>query len=132
MILPSGAEAVIESRKRGLKPAEMLVVSLVGKTGESNHTVYANPTADYDWRWLVGLDACLYVRDSLPWKPIALQIARVRPRWLGVFDVDRFKGADAYALPLSEDIEKPIEQWRYQLATFRWTTADNEHFAWGS
>jgi hypothetical protein len=132
MILPSGAKAIVESRKRGMKPADMLIISLVGETGESNHTIHANPEGQYDWRWLVGLNACIFLRFNLNWKPITMAIAQGKPHWLGLFDVDRFQGADVYALPVIEDIDKPADQWRHQLALFRWTQHDNERFAWAN
>ena len=130
MNLPTGAVEIVEARKRGLKPAGMLIISLMGKTGESNHTIFANPNSVYDWRWIIGLDACIYFRRGIDWKPIALQIARCNARWLAVWDTDRFKGADAIALPLIEDLEKPAHRRRDQLALFRWPNFENEIFAW--
>lgn len=130
MNLPAGAKAVVEARMRGFKPAELLIVSLIGPTGEANHTIHASPKGEYDWRWMVGLDACLYVKPGIDWKPIAMQIAKARPNWLGVYDADRFQGADVHAWPMVEDIGKAKSQWRYRLHFFPWAQVQNEAFAW--
>lgn len=121
---------MIDARKRGMKPANLLIVSLIGKTGEANHTIYANPSAEYDWRWMVGLDACLYVRAGIDWKRTAMAIARTRPHWFGVYDPDQFKGADVFALPHVDDIAKPQAQWRWKLDFLPWLQFQNEQFAW--
>lgn len=130
MIIPNGAEKVIDARKRGFKPDEMLIVSLVGKVHELNHTIYANPDTEYDWRWLVGLDVCIYLKQGMNWKAVTLAIAQARPRWLGIYDTARFQGAQVWALPMVADIEKPSTQWRYQLDFLPWLAFQNEQFAW--
>jgi hypothetical protein len=131
MIVPNGAQPIIDARKRGFRPAEMLIVSLIGKVDELNHTIYANPKGEYDWRWIVGLDACIYVKPGIDWKPIAMSIARCKPHWLGVYDVDRFQGAHVNALPAVADIEKSKQHWRWQLHVLPWVKYENEQYAWG-
>jgi|SRR5688572_2328492 len=131
MNLPNGAEAVLAARKRGMRPAEMLIVSLIGKVGESNHTIYANPGAEYDWRWIVGLDICLYVNNATNWRTQMTAIAKCRPNWLGLYNVDQFKGARAFYLPHPSDIDKPRSQWRHVLDFLPWTQWQNEQFAFG-
>lgn len=130
MILPNGAQPILDARKRGFKPAEMLIVSLIGRVDELNHTIYANPATEYDWRWMVGLDACIFVRHGVSWQGVAMAIARARPRWLGLYDVDRFQGADVWALPRVEDIDKPQSQWRWKLEFLPWMNFQNEAFSW--
>jgi hypothetical protein len=130
MTLPNGAEAVLAARKRGLKPNEMLIVSLVGKVNESNHVIYANQGAEYDWRWLRGLKACLYINQKSNWRPVIEAMVRQRPEWLGLYNVDQFKGATASYLPRADDIEKPTNQWRYVLDFLPWTAWQNNEFAW--
>jgi hypothetical protein len=132
MNLPNGAEKVLNARKRGMKPNEMLIVSLIGKTQESNHTIYAAPDGVYDWGWLVGLEVCLFVKPGVFWKPLALSIAKANPRWLGLFDVEQFKGTDIFAIPCIDDIKKPKNQWRYKLDYLPWMPFQNEQFAWGA
>jgi len=130
MKLPNGAEPILAARKKGMKPAEMLIVSLVGKVGESNHTIYANQDAEYDWRWARGLKVCLYVNQTSKWRPVIEALARQKPEWLGLYNVDQFKGATAFYLPRVEDIEKPQSQWRHVLDFLPWTAWQNNEFAW--
>lgn len=130
-MIPNGAQQIIDARKRGMKPAEMLIVSLIGKVDELNYTIYANAQAEYEWFWVRGLKVCLYVNQKSNWKPVIAAMARNFPEWLGLYDVDQFKGATASYLPRVEDIEKPKNQWRYKLDFLPWTKWQNEQFAWG-
>jgi len=130
MNLPNGAKQVIDARKRGFKPAEMLIISLIGPTQEANHTIYASPQGDYDWRWLVGLDACIFVNGKTDWKEITRKIAAANLRWLGLYDADKFQGADVWYLPAVEDIAKPKNQWRYRISFLPWLEFQNNEFSW--
>ena len=131
MNLPNGAEAILAARKKGMKPGEMLIVSLIGKVNESNHVIYANADAEYDWRWIVGLKVCLYVKQDTKWREQLIAIAKCHPEWLGLYNVDQFKGATASYLPRVEDIEKPKNQWRHVLDFLPWTAWQNNEFAFG-
>lgn len=127
---PSGAMPIIEARKRGFKPADMVIVSLVGRPGEANPTVYANPNATYDWRWLVDLQVCIYAKGSTCWEPTAKAIASCRPACLFLWDVERYEGANVHLHPYVDDIEKPQSQWRWRLNLLPWLPFQNEAFAW--
>ena len=131
MILANGARAIVDARLKGLRPAEMVIVSLIGKTQEPNITVYANPKAAYDWRWVMDLQICIYANKSVDWQPTARAIATRKPQWLGLWDVDGFEGTQVYALPHVDDIEKPMGEWRHVLHFIPWLKFQNEKFAWG-
>lgn len=131
MILPQGAKDIVAARMNGLKPADMIIVSLIGPPREANPTVYVNPTAAYDWRWAVELKLCIYTNQRTPWLETAKAIAGARPEWLGLWDVDAFQGADVYALPRVDDIAKPASQWRWELHFMPWLGFQNYQFAWG-
>jgi hypothetical protein len=128
MSLPSGAKTIIEHRRKGRKPDELILVSLIGPTGEPNFTVYADPKLEYDWRWSVDLKLCIYASEGRLWQPTAMAIARARPQWLGLWDADWHEGSDVWALPMVEDIEKPQTQWRYQLEFMPWLPTANRKF----
>lgn len=128
--MPNGAQSILAARQRGMKPAEMLIVSMIGPVNESNHTVYANPIMEYDWRWLVGLKVCLYVKPGIDWRKAAMDIARCKPEWFGVYDAAQMKGTDVYSLPVVEDIAKPSTHWRYKLHFIPWMEFQNFQFAW--
>lgn len=42
-IIPHGAQRIIDARQKGMKPAELVLVSLIGRLNENNPTVYADP-----------------------------------------------------------------------------------------
>ena len=130
MTIPNGADAVIAARKKGFKPSEMLIISLIGKLQELNHTIYVNPDCEYDWRWLVGLKACIFTKSSINSKAILKAVAQSNPEWLGMYQIDTFKGLEACYMPVAVDIEKPRSQWRYKLDVLVWTDFQNEVFAW--
>lgn len=130
MTIPNGAQEIIAVRKKGMKPAELIIVSLIGKLDELNHTIYANPGANYDWRWSVGLKIVLFTKPGVDCKPILKAIARSKPEWLAIYDVDQFKGAEVSLWPLVDDIDKPASLWRYKLHFFPWNKFENERFSW--
>jgi hypothetical protein len=132
MIIPKGAEPIIRARQNGLRPDELIIVSPVGQVGEANHTVYVNPDAEYDWRWAVGLDVCVYLKPGVAWQKLVSSIAKARPRWLGIYDMARFEGATVYLLPAAADLNKPKGQWRWQLEFLSWLPFQNKEFAWGA
>lgn len=129
--IPNGGDVILAARKRGLRPDEMLIVSFVGRVPEANHQVFANPKGEYDWRWLQDLDVCLYLRKGAVGPAQLMAIARARPRWLAVWDVDQFKGADLRALPDARTIDRPPPSWRWTLDWLPWLPCENEAFAWG-
>lgn len=132
MTIPNGAQPIIDARKSGQKPSEMILVSLIGPTGESNHTVFANPHATYDWRWAIGLQVCLMVNEATKRKAkeILLAIGKEFPEQLHVWNVDVFKGSRVTTLPLADDIEKQKAAWRWALDFTPWLEYDNNKFAW--
>jgi hypothetical protein len=131
MNLPNGAAPILKARLEGSKPAEMLIVSLIGRIEDTNHTIYANAAAEYDWRFLRGLKVCVYVNNGCKFAETMKAIAKCRPEYLGLYNVDQFAGAHAYYLPRVEDIEKPKSQWRHVLDFLPWTKWQNEEFTWG-
>lgn len=130
MTLPSGAKEILDARKRGFKPADLVLVSLIGKLQEENPIVYANTDAEYDWRWCVGLKLCIFIKPKTDWKKTTMAIAMQRPEWLAIYDVDRFVGSDVCALPTVESIELPKARWRWELSFIPWLKFENEAFSW--
>ncbi|QDD65555.1 hypothetical protein EJD96_16020 [Herbaspirillum seropedicae] len=131
--IPKGAHQIIDARKRGMKPDELILVSLVGPVAEANHTVFVNPTGSYDWRWVIGLKLCLMVNEQTREAALdlLLTIGQDSPAQLHVWNVDQFKGARAVVLPNPADIEKPRASWRWGREFSPWSDFDNENFAWG-
>jgi hypothetical protein len=129
-MIPTNAKPILDSRKNGLKPAEMILVSLIGRINESNHTVFANPRKAYDWLWARGLQICIYTSADVIWRDVARAIASQRPSFLAVWDADRKEGANVYLLPDPANIQKPQAQWRWNLDFLPWLPTQNQEFAW--
>lgn len=129
-MIPAGAREIVNARRAGMKPADLVIVSLVGKLNELNPIIYANPEAQYDWGWARGLQLCIFLRAGVAWKETALTVARADPAWLAVWDVDQFQGAEAYALPTAESLDRPRARWDWRLSFIPWMKCQNEEFAW--
>lgn len=129
-MIPNGAQRIIDVRKKGMRPAEMVLVSLIGRINELNPTVYASAKKDYDWSWLRGLQVCIYTTPEADWRSVARSIASQKPSFLGLWDADRREGADVYFLPNVADIEKPKSEWRWHLDFLPWLPWQNQEFAW--
>lgn len=63
--LPYGGREIAELRSTGKRPAELVLLSLIGPLrGESNPMVIANPARSYDWRFLLGLEVLVVATDA--------------------------------------------------------------------
>jgi len=131
MTLAKGAQPIIDARKRGQKPNELILVSLIGPTGEANHTVFASVDIAYDWRWTVGLQVCLVVNEATRRHAaeILRAIGKELPAQLHIWSVDDFKGARVTVLPLEDDIDKHRKDWRWAIEFAPWMERDNYVFA---
>lgn len=94
-MLPYGARAIVEARMKGQRPADLLIVSLVGMVDELNPVIVAKPDAKYDWRFLLGLKVCVFARPGVRFAPVMLEIGAQWPEWLAIWDVEAEEGADA-------------------------------------
>lgn len=63
--IPRNARQIAEARANGMRPAGMVLVSLIGDVPWPETTVYADPASRYDWRFLVGLPAAIVVRPGI-------------------------------------------------------------------
>ena len=93
--LPYGGREIVEIRSKRQKPADMVLVSLVGSLREINPLVIARPEKTYDWRFLAGLEVMIVAKMSVP----AEQINRVKkallavnPEYLGIWFADLQNG----------------------------------------
>ena len=64
--LPFGAAEILDLRKAGKRPADMVVVSLIGPLREANPVIVASPLRSYDWRFLVDLPVLVVANADTP------------------------------------------------------------------
>ena len=131
-MIAANAEPIVAARMRGMMPDEMILVSLVGRIHAANHTVHAKPDTAYDWRWVHGLDVCMYVGQSADWAPTLKAIALERPAHLSLWNIADGWGSKVYLIPTADDIGKPVRQWTYELDFLPWMDFQNDDFTtWG-
>lgn len=93
---PYGGREIAEIRAKRQKPADMVLVSLVGPLREVNPVVIARPERSYDWRFLVGLDVLIVAKSSIDKslvKRVIDAVAAIKPEYLGVWLTDKQNGA---------------------------------------
>lgn len=98
MIAP-GADHIVQARMRGYKPADTVVVSLVGPFAVQNPTVLPELGKRYDWRWLKGLDVALLIATGIDWKQTAFDIKQAGPEYLCLWDIHTHRGAQVVWRP---------------------------------
>ncbi len=128
-MIPTNAQTIIDARKRGYKPDELVLVSLMGRINEPNHTVYAEPDKDYEWQWAKGLQVCIYSSAGIQWRRVAMGLIHAKTEFLSLWDTGRAEGAEIYMLPTADSIHLPKAQWRWQFEYIPWTPIQNAGFA---
>lgn len=129
-MIPHGAQRIIDARQKGMKPAELVLVSMIGRLNENNPTVYADPRREYEWFWARGLQVCIFASTEVSWRAVALPIKRQSPSALYLWDADRREGAEVFLIPNMADLDKPRNEWRLNLDFLPWLPSQNEEFAW--
>jgi hypothetical protein len=132
-MIARNAEPIVAARKRGMKPSEMICISLVGTLCNANHVTHADPAKTYDWRWVRDLDVCVYVGPSMNWPATLKAIALCRPSHLSLWNAYEHWGAKVFLVPTQSEIEmcKPVSQWTYELDFLSWMDFQNDDFLAG-
>lgn len=129
--LPKNAEQIVQARMKGLRPAGLVIVSLRGRVLTQQPLVLAEPGVAYDWRWVRGLDMCVYVDDRNDWALTLKAIALAEPAYLNMWNPDGQWGAHVYLLPTAEDVDKPVSMWVRELDFLEWMDFQNKDFMTG-
>lgn len=130
MNLATNADKILAARLRGMKPADMVIVSLVGPVAAENPVVLAEALDAYDWRWVRGLDVCMYLNDEQDWPGILKAIALHRPASLTLWNLMDQWGAEVYLVPAAADMGRPVRHWKYELDFLPWMDFQNTDFAY--
>lgn len=91
--LPHGASRILESRMKGEKPSDLVIVSLVGPVDEGNPVVLANGP-EHDWRFCRGLHVCIFGKVGTPNRQTGLAIGSNIPSRLYLWDVEAKEGTE--------------------------------------
>ena len=128
-MIAMNAQPILNARLRGLRPDEMVMISLIGQIGSPNKTVYADTNTVYDWRWVRGLDICVWIGDEPNWALTLKAIALCRPEYLAIWNQRHEWGAKVYLIPTAADVTKPICMWEYELDVLDWLETCNRVFS---
>lgn len=64
--LPYGAAEIVALRTAGKRPADMLLISLIGPLRETNPVIVAQASRSYDWRFVVALPVMIVATTETP------------------------------------------------------------------
>lgn len=127
-MIAANAQPIIDARLRGLKPDGLVLVSMVGGVDVTNPVVRATPAVEYDWRWVRGLEVCVYVGDRNDWADTLKEIAKCQPAYLAIWNcIDRW-GARVFLVPTPDEVEQPQRLWQWQLDFLEWLDFQNDDF----
>jgi len=131
MKVADGAQKIIAARANGMKPADMVIVSLVGVPATENPYVTARVDEQYDWRWVRNLDIGVYVQDDDDWSETVKAMMMHKPLYLCVWNVPGKWGARVWLEPQRDEIHKPQSMWKWEIDFTLWLDFQNEDFAAG-
>lgn len=93
--LPYGAAEIVALRSTGKRPADLLLISLVGTLRETNPTIIAQPSRSYDWRFVVALPVLIVATTDTPCLAgIVNAIDAANPSSLSVWFADKQDGVN--------------------------------------
>lgn len=117
MSIPVGAKAILDARKRGLKPADdVMILTREEWKMDWSPLVYANPRRQYDWSFLKDLQSIVLLDSTMPYNQMFADIASVvGGKFMRYWFVDAETGGYVTYFPEVEDIEKPPHKWRFNL-----------------
>lgn len=131
-MMPSGAMPILKARKQGKRPAEMVLVSMVGDLPEeANPYVIAAQDIAYDWGWIKGLTVCFWVSPKGYIAKHVLECFKASPSEVYLWDCENKRGYDIHVLPTVESIERPRDQWNWKVDALRWLPFQEKHFELG-
>lgn len=131
MKVAEGAQRIIAARANGMKPADMVIVSLAGVPKTLNPFVLAQVGTEYDWRWLRNLEIGVYVQDDDDWSVLVKAMMLCQPQYLCVWNVAGGWGATVWLEPQRDEIYKPRSMWKWEIDFTLWLDFQNDDFAAG-
>lgn len=131
-VIPQGAMPIIKARLQGKKPADLVLVSMIGALpDEANPVVIADKPIAYDWQWMRGLCACFWASPKGYIRQHILEAAKTRPTALYLWDCVNQKGYDLSVIPTVESVDLLQPQWDWRIHADRWLPSQEKQFALG-
>ncbi len=131
-VMPYGSMPIVQARKRGQRPADMVLISMIGSLPtEVNPVVITDKQSAYEWGWLRGLHACFWTHPKGYSAKHILDAHKADPAALYLWDCVNLKGYDISVLPTLDSIARPREQWIWRVQADRWLPFQEEAFSRG-
>jgi len=131
-VIPYGAMPILKAREQGKRPADMVLISMVGPLpGELNPVVLADKAISYDWRWIRGLTACFWATPDTYRAAHILDAFKALPACLYLWNHVSEKGYDLAVWPTIESIDRPRHQWDMRIVADRWLPFQEKQFSMG-
>lgn len=130
--LPYGALPILKARQAGKRPADLILISMVGVLpNELNPIVQVEHTKTYGWGWLRGLQVCFWTTPATYLARHIINASNARPSKMYLWDYANEKGFDLFVLPSIESISKPKQHWEWKVEALRWLPFQEKEFAQG-
>jgi len=94
-VLPYGAAEILKLRKNGKRPADIVLVSLIGPLREVNPVIVANSSRQYDWTSLVDLPVLVVANSDTDKQAVRSVLGAIKAlpaRSLSLWLADRQNG----------------------------------------
>lgn len=119
-MIAKGAESILKARLKGIRPADEVYVSLVGKLDWP--AVLAEPGQEYDWRWAKDLDIVVVADSNVDWGQtvVDLKLSDLRSLKLNVRDagswvevlIEPVRQVDSASGPTRPKLDSMGQIWR--------------------
>jgi len=114
-----GAGAILDMRKRGLRPGSDVVVSLIGDMPVEFLVQPDIEAVDsYDWCWAIDLNVWIVASataNSARVNQLLWQFKTHRPNHLFLWLYEQERGYEIYFFPKIESIKFPINNWKWEV-----------------
>lgn len=118
MSIPVGAKAILDVRKRGMRPAsEVIVLTDEDWKIDWSPVVYANPRREYDWFFMKDLPSIVLLNSTVPYNKMFADIASVvGSKFMRYWFMDKETGGYVTYMPDGDDVlGKPYHKWHFNL-----------------
>jgi hypothetical protein len=113
-VIPPGAQEIHDLRVSGSRPNEFVVCSTIGDLPFS-WLVHIDADTEWDLLWAVDLDIVVATRSHDNAEALLMQFRKHRPRTLTLWCDEAAGGFDVRFWPTCESINKPVDQWVWQI-----------------
>ncbi len=132
MIIPKGAERILQARRNGKKPSDLIIISMVGPLpNELNPVVQVDAKKDYDWQWAKDLIVCFWTDPKNYSSKQILACAKLKPKRILLWNCAQEKGYEIGALPRVDSIVNHQAKWVWEVHQIPWTSKQEKEFAMG-